>query len=848
MSHIQIYPLIVFTFISLVGCSEIVQTPALDPKAYPFIVNITESHPLKQGNKQAIYTIHDINHDGDDEIVSVDNNLDIESPLVNVTVKTQDGKIINELNFPPATPLHFMNQTEGFLDVDNDGIDEVFLWVKKEDTIFAMIGNFAKEKWRKFPLAIKPDTVPYPRWDCSVSGCWFLDVDNDGIEDLLCYLYSQRSLKPRGIFVYDIETGKQLWFCPYGAVNSKPPTVVDVNDDGEEEILVSTFSPNNGVIANGIDDAHSYVLSISKEGEILWARTFGDSGTYTCAETFIDQHGKHEIAIIFGRDTPRLESSYVAILDGKTGDILRSSQKVIETYLSTSSKFIAHSESWSSARILVGSDGGKLYSFNTNLEIVNETQLPVEAKVKYEYGYLENCNTNNFPFSSYASLPNNQTIFLDSTFNVVAFLNQQISNPQIIQRGIPQNLKLVFESEGNQCIANVKSNPFYIVYRYKYALLIIFFIGVAYISVVATRKLNFYYWLYIQILRRSEMEGIIVIDKRQRIVHLNSTALSILGLEQPIKKTLNWQEILVDPGLLALTYFINNVTKMNESKKEELIITIANEPKHVVLSIAPIRNLIGRRIGWLLLLVDITKTIEHDRIMNWAAVARNLAHEMKTPLGTILLNTEYVREQLNSLPNGLASSYEPKLRTVREEIDRLNDYVKNFMKLANLQPPNLLPSDINEVIGDILIFYEKRKPATVILKKEFEEDLPLTLIDVNLFTAAFINLLDNAVQAMAGNGILTVKTLMAHELMENNHAIEISVEDTGRGISAEDMPEIFQPFFTKSVSGTGLGLVITKKVVEDHGGTITFTSTVGKGTQFYIRIPIIKPGNGVTNE
>jgi nitrogen fixation/metabolism regulation signal transduction histidine kinase len=129
---------------------------------------------------------------------------------------------------------------------------------------------------------------------------------------------------------------------------------------------------------------------------------------------------------------------------------------------------------------------------------------------------------------------------------------------------------------------------------------------------------------------------------------------------------------------------------------------------------------------------------------------------MKKPLGTILLNTEYLREQLSKTTDLPASSYSAKFETVREEVNRLNDYVKNLMKLANLQPPTLHPTDVREALNDIIRFYEKRKPDAIHIQANLAQGLPDALIDVNLFTAAIINLLDNAVKAMNGSGTLTV--------------------------------------------------------------------------------------------
>jgi signal transduction histidine kinase len=106
---------------------------------------------------------------------------------------------------------------------------------------------------------------------------------------------------------------------------------------------------------------------------------------------------------------------------------------------------------------------------------------------------------------------------------------------------------------------------------------------------------------------------------------------------------------------------------------------------------------------------------------------------------------------------------------------------------------------------------------------------------VNLFTTVVTNLVDNALAAMKGEGKLIISTYLAHML--NQDWVCCSFADTGSGIAEADVPKIFEPYFTKLSTGTGLGLVITKKIVEDHGGSITFHSRIGLGTEFIVRLP-----------
>ena len=124
-------------------------------------------------------------------------------------------------------------------------------------------------------------------------------------------------------------------------------------------------------------------------------------------------------------------------------------------------------------------------------------------------------------------------------------------------------------------------------------------------------------------------------------------------------------------------------------------------------------------------------------------------------------------------------------------------------------------------------------------------DLPHVKLDVNLFTVAMRNLFDNAVAAMHGRGVLKVSTYLVQNLNETRAYLTLS--DTGCGIAAEDIPKVFQPYFSTMERGTGLGLIITKKIVEDHGGSISFTTRAGLGTEFIVQLPVSVGENGRTN-
>jgi signal transduction histidine kinase len=146
-------------------------------------------------------------------------------------------------------------------------------------------------------------------------------------------------------------------------------------------------------------------------------------------------------------------------------------------------------------------------------------------------------------------------------------------------------------------------------------------------------------------------------------------------------------------------------------------------------------------------------------------------------------------------------------------------------------------TDVNEVIRGCVVLTRKQAAFNdVTVEENLAEDLPEIYMDKAQIEQALINLALNAIEATGPGGNVTLNSRLASKLIPN--MVEITVSDTGKGISEEDVDNIFEPFYTTSESGTGLGLAITHGIIEQHGGTIEVESKMDQGTSFIIRLPL----------
>jgi signal transduction histidine kinase len=220
-------------------------------------------------------------------------------------------------------------------------------------------------------------------------------------------------------------------------------------------------------------------------------------------------------------------------------------------------------------------------------------------------------------------------------------------------------------------------------------------------------------------------------------------------------------------------------------------------------------------------------------------VAAGIAHEIRNPLSFINLSVEYLRDKFAPAAGQARADFTQLVESVKDEINRLNGLVSDFLNLGRPARLKLRSLDARALVAEVMqLVRAKAEQQGVSLALEeaagaeggHSSDTRLQA-DAEQLKTCFSNLAINAVQAMPEGGALTVT------LRPQPHSIQIEVADTGQGIAPDALEHLFEPYFTTKEKGTGLGLALTKKLVEDHGGQITVKSEVGAGTTFTITLP-----------
>lgn len=326
-------------------------------------------------------------------------------------------------------------------------------------------------------------------------------------------------------------------------------------------------------------------------------------------------------------------------------------------------------------------------------------------------------------------------------------------------------------------------------------------------------------------------EGVILLDTEGKVTYVNRAACQLFGLEADMVigqqlgqgiRGLDWGELL-KPGTVV-------------SRDLEVFYP---ENRYLNFYITAIDD--AQPLGFVMLIRDITQTrklteekIESERISALTMLAAGVAHELGNPLNSLNIHLQLLDRRIRKMGPAGEKLHE-HLKVAADEIKRLDFIIAQFLSAIRPSQPQLQRVQVNELVEESLRFLRPElEQSGVRVVKDLRADIPAMPLDANQMKQAFYNLIRNALQAMPKGGTLTIAGSFT------DFEVCVSFEDTGKGISAEHMGNLFQPFFTTRKTGTGLGLLIVRRIIREHGGEIAIGSREGEGTRVAIHLPLVE--------
>jgi signal transduction histidine kinase len=307
--------------------------------------------------------------------------------------------------------------------------------------------------------------------------------------------------------------------------------------------------------------------------------------------------------------------------------------------------------------------------------------------------------------------------------------------------------------------------------------------------------------------------------KRAHLPAINTVVQEMLLLEAEVSIPLMWKEELI--GMINLSH---KFTRDIYSREDvELLSTLANQ---AAIAIENAR-----------LYEDLKKSKSYirraDRLASLGTLTAGLAHEIRNPLVAIKTFTHLLPERIDD------QEFRDKfLQIASGEVDRISSLVTELLDFARTSDPKLEMENINLILdGMILLVSTEANKKQITVNKTYDSNLPFVQIDREQMKQVFLNILLNAIEATPEKGKITVRT-RAFLKPSGEPYVQIEFTDTGSGIPKNQLEEIFNPFFTTKTTGSGLGLSISNQIVQDHKGYIDVESQMGKGSSFFVNLPV----------
>jgi two-component system nitrogen regulation sensor histidine kinase NtrY len=350
--------------------------------------------------------------------------------------------------------------------------------------------------------------------------------------------------------------------------------------------------------------------------------------------------------------------------------------------------------------------------------------------------------------------------------------------------------------------------------------------------------------------RRRQMEtilesiptGVLSLDAARRVTHANQALLRMFHPEgfaegEHMLRGARLADVFPPEVLQDLEPLLRRADRMGMTTSQ-MEMPLQRTALNVAVTVATLHHQ-DERSGYVLVFEDLSDLLKAQKQAAWREVARRVAHEIKNPLTPIALSAERIQRHLErTAPPDKASLdiVRACAATIASAVETVRRLVDDFSALARFPASNPHPADINAVIENALSMFNGRLDG-IGLHKSLAPDLPKVMADAEAIKRAVANLVDNAAEAMHGSLVREIQISTA--LVASRDAVEITVADTGHGVTRELKEKLFLPYFSTRKRGTGLGLAIVSRVIEEHHGSIRVEENQPVGTRFIVELPVV---------
>ncbi|GAB1467446.1 hypothetical protein MASR2M64_01150 [Candidatus Cloacimonadota bacterium] len=652
------------------------------------------------------------------------------------------------------------------------------------------------------------------------------DIDSDGRMELVCIGADGFTANPRGMIVYDLETGKIKWrFDTAGNISSV--LFQDFDLDGKKELVFGTYAFKNTMQEiNGLDDTSGWIVVLSSTGKLLYKeRQFSGYGQVNLDVSDREQDGKLEIYAINTTWGNEVTQNLVTAFNWNGNHLQRKLNLEMASSL----------------------EGSQLSDYITSMDIEGTRRLHLVDKVKGLIVLDDNLRIVKHRYSEFVKtiwaiedldLDGNKEIVLQTDDDYIEVLDNhyrplaRIKNPSpdsnllsvnVVRTGHETAPLIGISSPREICYYQCQRLP---IHWYLLKLYVGFavYINLLLLLIVGFLVIRYRQRFKVMTLTASHLgEGFIVLNSNRRILFRNQVVLQ-LAKDSSDPKCKNLE--LCFPSLYrCLGDFIaggKNIDKL----KQKLNNGDDGGNYHITL----FKALNPKTMYFITIYPDQIEGVRVKEQLEWAELARRLSHHVRRHITNIILS-------LDALNKDEDKERKEYYQIIVSEIEKVRVFTHAFQRFTELKDYDLVQHDVIPLIQQCLARIVI--PQEIKLIQSWNGDSISAFVEPVRFTEAIENMLTNSIQAMPAGGTLhiTVKSFSKATSPQDGLTVLVEIEDSGCGIPAKYMDDIWKPFFTTNQSGTGIGIPESKKIINSMSGLMHIQSEekVGTTVSFWLK-------------
>ncbi len=784
-----------------------------------------------KSNPWPAFGVSDADHNGYSEIYNAFNALahTAEKPQ-NVEQIDHQGIIRRQWNFPGVIS-DYLN----FFDADEDGTEELAAWTIIGDTAFIDIRTLDDEVLARFPAVVQDrfTRIQNDNWDCHGYLKAFCDINADGQRELIFAVCTFYACSPRGLYVFSYPTGTLVWKAQMGAALTNIGAA-DIDRDSLPEIIIGCSTPENlREPINGTMDDKPYFMVYDHTGECMYSRILGSNGSIIVPFLVdIDHDGSSECIVLQNsyQKTAESQPSMVFLYDSKTST-LKPLAPPLDYRFHTYQMDDFDNDGMIDLLLVDSENMAFIYSFSPsgqNLRMVKKNRLstpPMQINVLAKSIDLDRDGQKEIILEC-----TDGTCVLNTDLQPLAY-RPQLWNTRVLLRGkeTPLLVGNKFGMAGYE-VVRFEKNPSYTMRRMGAILpaLSMLLLALCFFMILTLAG---------QLLRFS------LTEKRTDVWLIMDKKLQVSKISGPLANLLGIRNLPVSQSLFTLCHdetaksiqelFDRYLTSKTLSAKE--MVFAGEKPITMNLDFCRVPGFCIRK-KWVVFFSEV-QTPLMDRLFNWMSVARALSHNLKNPLTAISSLVGHLRRDAVHMPLDAGEHLEEMQNRILEA-KNANHKLLNFFDAWSRKPR---PCDLDALIESIVQNLYGQFEWLPHIRLNLAGNLPLCRASHDLLRMAIENILHNAIEATGAEGEIVITTscedrVTAHA--KSSQSLTLEIMDNGKGMTEEELARLFTPSLSGKAGGSGVGLIITREILNWYHGSLDISSRAGIGTIVTIEIPL----------